>query len=283
MLPVVLALGVSPAPPTDDGWSLVVLGVAQDGGMPHLRCQSPPCSDVRAGRAKAEKVSCLGLRHRPSGRAYLLDATPDFKDQVQSLTGGSVPEGIFLTHAHIGHYTGLMYLGKESIAARGVPVYGTRRMNAFLTANAPWSRLVSEGHVELRPLEPGRPTAVEPGLRVTPLAVPHRDELSDTVGFLIEGPHRKALYIPDVDRWESWSRSIRELADQVDLAFLDGTFADPAEVPGRSFTEIPHPLIPATRTLLRGTRARVFFIHLNHTNRERGAADVAQEGTEFEL
>jgi pyrroloquinoline quinone biosynthesis protein B len=283
VLGAALPVQISSSPSDQPAWTLVVLGVAQDGGMPHLRCQSPPCSEARAGRGTRERVACVGLRHRPSGRAYLIDATPDFKEQVDVLTGGAVPDGIFLTHAHIGHYTGLMYLGKESIAARGVPVYATARMSEFLSANAPWSLLVKEGRIELRALEPDRAVELDSGLKLTPLVVPHRDELSDTVGFRIDGPRRSALYIPDIDRWEKWNRSIRELTSGVDLAFLDGTFADPAEIPGRSMTDIPHPLIPESRVLLRGTRAQVFFIHLNHTNRERGKADIAREGATFEL
>jgi pyrroloquinoline quinone biosynthesis protein B len=280
----VLALGPRPSDDTaSGGWRLVVLGIAQDAGMPHLACQSPPCSEVRAGRAERERVSCLGLVHRPSGRAYLFDATPDLREQVHALTGGRLPDGIFLTHAHIGHYTGLMYLGKESVAARDVPVFATRRMAAFLEANAPWRALVEGGHIALRPIQPDQPLDLGLGVKVTAFQVPHRDELSDTVGYRIEGPRASAVFVPDVDRWEAWDRSIRELADRVDLLFLDGTFAAADEVPGRSLSEIPHPLIPHTRALLAGARGRVIFIHLNHTNRQRGAPDAAREGQEFPL
>jgi len=281
----VVALGARPPGEREsaDGWRLVVLGTAQDAGMPHLACESPPCSEARAGRLKPERVSCLGLVHRGSGRSYLFDATPDFREQVHALTGGRLPDGIFLTHAHIGHYTGLMYLGKESVAARDVPVFATRRMATFLEANGPWKLLVGGRNVALRVLEPDEPVHLGQGLKVTAFPVPHRDELSDTVGYLIEGPRARAVYLPDVDRWQTWDRSIRDLADRVDLLFLDGTFADADEVPGRPLSEIPHPLIPDTRALLAGARGRLLFIHLNHTNRQRGAPDVAREGQEFPL
>jgi pyrroloquinoline quinone biosynthesis protein B len=177
----------------------------------------------------------------------------------------------------------LMYLGRESIGARAVKVSGTERMGAFLRANGPWSLLVSNGHIALETLQADRTVEVAPGLRVTAFLVPHRDELSDTVGYRIQGPRASALYVPDTDRWETWSRSIREMAAEVDLAFLDGTFASTGEVKGRNIDEIPHPLIPVTRQLLRGLRARVWFIHLNHTNAELGAADVVREGMEFDL
>ena len=45
--------------------------------------------------------------------------------------------------------------------------------------------------------------------------------------------------------------------------------------------DIPHPLIPSTRDLLRGSRAQVWFLHLNHTNAELGAKDVARDGARF--
>lgn len=274
----------APASTPPSGWTLIVLGVAQDGGMPHLRCQQPPCIDARAGRRPAEKVSSVGVVNRDLGAAYLFDATPDFRAQVHALTGGRVPDGIFLTHGHIGHYTGLMYLGKESIGAREAPVFATGRMAEYLAANGPWSLLVKDRNVVLRVIEPDQAIALPGGLRVTPFAVPHREEFTDTVGYLIEGPRKKALFIPDIDRWENWDRSIRELADQVDLAFLDGTFGSPADVGQRDITQISHPMMSVTRDLLRGTRARLWFIHINHTNAERATAtDIAREGMEFEF
>jgi pyrroloquinoline quinone biosynthesis protein B len=266
-------------------WTLVVLGVAQDGGMPHIGCRRAPCAEARAGVRRAEKVASLGVVDRASGAAYLFDATPDLPAQLHALTGGAPPLGIFLTHAHAGHYTGLMYLGKEALAARSVPVHCTPRMRDFLSANAPWSLLVSGGHVEPRALELDRGLELPGGLRVTAFRVPHREELSDAVGYRIDGPRGSALFVPDIDRWEAWDRSIRELAGQVDLAFLDGTFSSPAELSHRPLSEIPHPMIPETRRLLRGVRARTFFIHLNHSNPEwsSGASDVAREGMEFPL
>ena len=125
---------------------------------------------------------------------------------------------------------------------------------------------------------------LEADLRVTAFVVPHRDEFTDTVGYLIEGPRARAVFIPDIDRWERWDRSIRELANQVDLAFLDGTFSSVDEVRGRRIEEIPHPMVPETRELLKGARAKLWFIHLNHTNPALDdAVDVAREGMEFPL
>jgi pyrroloquinoline quinone biosynthesis protein B len=265
------------------GWELVVLGIAQDAGIPHLGCEQPLCWSIRSGARKAERVASIGLVNQTLQKAYLIDATPDMRSQLHDLTGGTPPDGILLTHAHIGHYTGLMYLGRESIDAKRVPVFGTERMQAFLRANAPWSLLVTRGNIDLRALPLGTPIELERDLRITAYAVPHRDEFTDTVGFLIEGPRRKVLYIPDIDQWKKWDRSIRDLVDQVDLALLDGTFASPTEIPGRSIDDIPHPMMSVTRSLLKGTKAAVWFIHINHTNGEIDAVDVVKDRQRFAL
>jgi pyrroloquinoline quinone biosynthesis protein B len=280
---LLLATPVSAQTPTG-AWELVVLGIAQDGGMPHAGCTKSPCADVYQGKRAAEKVSCLGLVNRALGLAYMIDATPDFPAQLHALTGGKAPDGIFLTHAHIGHYTGLMYLGKEAMAAKGVAVYGTERMNAFLKSNGPWSLLVENGYISQRLLTPDVAVELPGGLRVTPMLVPHRDEFTDTVGFLIEGPNAKALFIPDIDKWEKWNRSLRELAEDVDYVLVDGTFASMEELPGRDISQVPHPLMSETRALLEGMLSKLRFIHLNHSNPAIvGGKDVAREGMSFAL
>ena len=270
--------------PESSGWELSVLGVAQDGGMPHLGCTTPPCSTVRSGGRSAEKVSSMGLVHRPTGRVYIFDATPDFPSQFHSLTDRKQPDGIFLTHAHIGHYTGLMYLGKETLGAKMVPVYVTKRMGEFLRTNGPWDLLVKDGRIDLRILEADRPVDLGDGLSVVPIPVPHRDEYSDTVGFLIRGPRASGIFLPDIDRWEKWDRDIRQLADSLDYLFLDGTFGSGEELPGRDLSRIPHPFMTDTRKLLKGTKGRLWFIHLHHSNPALGRdEDVVLEGMRFQF
>ena len=61
-------------------WRLVVLGIAQDGGMPHFGCEKGPCAAARAGLRKAERVSCIGVTN--GDKVFLFDATPDFPSQV---------------------------------------------------------------------------------------------------------------------------------------------------------------------------------------------------------
>jgi pyrroloquinoline quinone biosynthesis protein B len=280
ILALATAAGLAPQP---GGWELIVLGRAQDAGIPHLNCDQPLCRSVRAGKRPAERVASLGLVHRATNRAYVFDATPDFVSQMGTLTGGRPPAGVFLTHGHIGHYTGLMYLGRESMDAKGVAVAGTARMAAFLRANGPWSQLVTRGNIDLRVIVPGQPQDLGDGLRVTALDVPHRDEFTDTVGFRIDGPRRSALFIPDIDQWAKWDQDIRQVASTVDYAFLDGTFASAGEVPGRAIADIPHPLMPATRALLKGLDTAVWFIHINHTNAQLDARDVVRDRMRFPL
>ncbi|HWW92211.1 MAG TPA: MBL fold metallo-hydrolase [Vicinamibacteria bacterium] len=252
--------------------------------MPHLGCNESPCREARAGQLRKEKVSSIGVVNRAMGKAYLFDATPDFPAQAHELTGGRVPDGIFLTHAHIGHYTGLMYLGKEGIGAHDVRVFCTARMARYLTENGPWSRLVADRNITLNEVQLDQPVELEAGLTVSAFKVPHRDELSDTVGYRIQGPGATAVFIPDIDSWEKWDRSLRRLADDVDILLVDGTFSGTEQVKGRSFDEIPHPLVPHTRELLRGTHAHLWFIHINHNNPLLNKADdVVKEGMEFGL
>jgi pyrroloquinoline quinone biosynthesis protein B len=266
----------------------VVLGIAQDGGVPHIGCTQPRCVEARRDPARRERVAALGLVD--GERRYLLDATPDIASQLETLNSGrGVPDrrrpvdGIFLTHAHVGHYAGLMYLGREALGADGVPVYATARMTDFLRGNAPWSQLVAQRNIALHRITPGDEIAFG-SLRVTPIAVPHRDELSDTVAYRVRtAGGRGVLYVPDVDKWEKWDRRLEDAVGAVDVALLDGTFHDPGELPGRSMAEVPHPFVPETLALLpEARRRRVRFIHLNHTNRllwdEAARARVAAQG-----
>ncbi len=253
----------------DPGPEAIVLGIAQDGGVPHTGCHQPLCAAARSDPARRVRVASLGLLDPAAGKRFLVDATPDFGDQMEAL--GGRPDGILLTHAHIGHYLGLAQLGREVLGAHRVPVYCTPAMARFLRENKPWSRLVALENIAIREVSPGEEIALSPGLRATAIRVPHRDEDSDTVAWLIRGPSRSVLWLPDIDKWEKWDRRLPDLlADPALTAFVDGTFFSADEIPGRAITDIPHPLVPETEALLAAVpsvRGRLFFVHLNHTNR----------------
>ncbi len=227
------------------------------------------CEEARRDPSKRRLVASLGLFDPAAGKRFLIDATPDFAAQMELL--GGLPDAILLTHAHIGHYLGLAQLGREVLGARRVPVYATPSMARFLRENGPWKRLVMLENIVVNELPPGASVQLTPSLKVTAIQVPHRDEDSDTVAFLIEGPRKNILWLPDIDKWEKWDRKIEEmlLLDPKLTAFVDGTFFSADEIPGRSQAEIPHPLVPETMARFGASppRGRLFFVHLNHTNR----------------
>jgi len=275
-LTVAISVPNSPAPKATAPHA-VVLGIAQDGGVPHASCRQPLCEAARRDPRLRVRVACLGLIDPASGKRFLIDATPDFAEQMATL--GGLPDGILLTHAHIGHYLGLAQLGREVLDARRVPVYATPRMARFLRENGPWKRFVAMGNVDIREIEPGAPVMLTPALTATAIRVPHRDEDSDTVAWVVRGPGRSVLWLPDIDKWETWDHRLPEMlaADPTLTAFVDGTFFSADEIPGRSLAEIPHPLVPETMALFPadapGAR-RVVFVHLNHTNRLLWDADA---------
>ncbi len=113
------------------------------------------------------------------------------------------------------------------------------------------------------------------------LLVPHRDEFSETVGFFIEGPNKSALFIPDIDKWQLWDQNIKKWIKKVDYAFLDGTFYQNGEIPGRDMSEIPHPFIEESLELFEKLPAKekekVYFIHFNHTNPVLNSSSAAYQ------
>lgn len=208
-------------------------------------------------------------------------------------------DGIFLTHAHIGHYTGLIHLGREVIGADRTPVYAMPRMQKFLEANGPWSQLVSQNNIALQKIEAGVTIQLNERITVTPFQVPHRDEFSETVGFKISGPNKTIVFLPDIDKWTRWEQKIEAVIRGCDVAFLDGTFFQNGEIPGRDMAQIPHPFVITSiqrfSALDQAERNKVHFIHFNHTNPvlqpnnaatnqiERAGMHVAVQGAIVEL
>ncbi len=247
----------------------MVLGVAQDAGHPQAGCVRPCCARALKDPSLGHRVVSLGLVDPGAGR-WLIDASPDLARQLAML--GGPPDGILITHAHIGHITGLLQLGREGMGARGLTVWALPRMARFLAQAPPWEQLVRLGNIRLAPLRVGEQVALSERLRVTPVAVPHRDEYSETAGFMVAGPRRRVLWVPDVDHWSGWDADgwIR----RADVAWLDGTFFDASEVSGRDRAEIPHPMIADSLVRFGGLaragetleRGRIRFIHLNHSN-----------------
>jgi len=253
---------------------ITILGIAQDAGYPQIDCDKDCCKLFYDKKETKKLVSCLGLIDLENSKKWLFDATPDIGEQVfnlkkNHLDNGNVIDGVFLTHAHIGHYTGLMHFGFEAMGAKNIPVYAMPKMKNFIETNGPWSQLVDYNNIELKALQHDSLIKLNTKLTVQPFLVPHRDEFSETVGYKIIGPNKTALFIPDIDKWHIWKRDIIEEVKKVDYAFLDASFFKDGEI-SRPMSQIPHPFTTETAALFRNedqeTKAKIHFIHFNHTN-----------------
>jgi len=256
--------------------SLIVLGNVQDAGSPHIACKKECCKELFVNPDANRKVVSLGLIDAENEKTYLFEATPDISEQFKNLKNRSpfnaneIPNGVFISHAHIGHYTGLMYLGKEATNAKNAVVYTMPKLKTFLETNGPWGQLVSNKNIALEEIHNNEEINLSPNIKVMPIRVPHRDEYSETVGFRIIGPNKSVLFIPDIDKWGKWETSIVEAVVNVDYALIDATFYDAAEINNRDISEIPHPFVIETMELFKNqpkaVRNKIHFIHLNHTN-----------------
>ena len=284
---------------------LMVLGIAQDAGKPQIGCTKSCCQPG----SPTGKVVSLALLDSNYSAWTLYEASPDITEQLRLIPPqyDSIPRNVFLSHAHIGHYTGLMYFGREAMNADSVKVHTGPRMHSFLQSNGPWSQLVDLGNIELIKVAANidlrdtlsRRSRLPTATILSLFEVPHRDEFSETYGFHISSPRKKLIFIPDIDKWEKWDIDLIALLKDVDYALIDGTFYDGAELPGRDMSEIPHPFVVETMALLEdlpaSEKAKVYFIHLNHTNplwdpnseasknvKSKGF-NIAREGQIFEL
>ena len=284
---------------------LVVLGISQDAGYPQIGCTKECCTSYWNGKEEKKHVTCLALVDRKTNQYWLFEASPDIIHQLHSIQPYLLtkddysPDGIFITHAHIGHYSGLMQLGREAMGAKEVPVWTMPRLDSFLKNNGPWSQLVSLHNIQLQSLRTDSSISLNDSLKVTPVKVPHRDEFSETVGFVIQSNKKKVLFIPDIDKWEKWERNIIAEVGNVDMALLDGTLYKNGELPGRDMKEVPHPFVEESlqkfSLLPSAEKSKIVFIHFNHTNpllkkksaeKVKTKADgfgVAEEGMIIEL
>jgi pyrroloquinoline quinone biosynthesis protein B len=256
--------------------SLVILGTIQDAGSPQLDCHEECCEPLHSHPDPSRMVVSIGIIDPENKKKFILEASPDMSEQLADLSEyenfseSDIPDGVLLTHAHIGHYSGLMEFGKEAKNTNQVPVYAMPRMKKFLSSNGPWDQLVKTENIKIQNLKNEQATQLTSNFSIVPFLVPHRDEYSETVGFKIIGPRKSALFIPDIDKWEKWEKDIVEEVSKVDYAFLDATFYDMGELPNRDMAEVPHPLIIETTHIFIdepiSERQKIHFIHFNHTN-----------------
>ena len=251
---------------------ITVLGNVQDAGYPHIGCEKN-CCNKNFNSSAVNFVTSLGVTDLVDNKSFLFEATPDISKQLKFLnnnySSSTIVDGVFITHAHIGHYTGLMYFGREALGAQKVPVYVMPKMKQFLESNSPWNQLIDLDNVQLREIFKNKKITISKNLIIVPFTVPHRDEFSETVGYKIIGPNKSALFIPDINKWSLWDKDIVAEVKDVDYAFLDATFFKDGEV-NRPMDEIPHPFIVETINLFKNesiqVKNKIHFIHFNHTN-----------------
>jgi pyrroloquinoline quinone biosynthesis protein B len=251
----------------------IMLGTAQDGGLPHVGCTCPTCTSAREGNIPRRFAPSAAIVDPETGRAWLIDASPDMPHQLEVVRdalggarGSGIPlTGILITHVHMGHYWGLGHLGKEGMMPKGLAVIAPPGVARFLKATSPFKEMVEWGAIVVRSVLPGDTVRLADGLAVTPEGVPHREDFSDTVAWVVEGPRERLIYAPDMDHLDD---GFVDLVGTMDMAIVDGTFYYADEIPGAMGT-VPHP--PVETSMVRFQRAleggtRIAFTHLNHTN-----------------
>ena len=247
-----------------------VLGTAQDGGYPHAGCKDICCLDIWDKPALHRLPASVALIDKKNKKFYLFDITPNIKEQLHFLNQYNCQlSGIFITHAHIGHYVGLLDLGLEIMNTDNIPVYVMPRMKNFILQNQPMAQLIENNNIQLIDIQNNNLISIG-NLSIIPFEVPHRNELSETVGFKIKSINKSVIYLPDIDDWESWDIKLDQFVIDNDILFLDGTFYMKNEIKLRDVSKIPHPEIIDTMNRLSHLsseyKKRIYFIHLNHTN-----------------
>lgn len=255
---------------------LIVLGNAQDAGFPQATCYNKCCVDAWKNQESKRFATSIAIVDLNQNQWYLIDATPDIKEQlhlVHEKFGSKlnlIPDKIFLTHGHIGHYTGLIQFSQEAIASKNLEVFAMPKMNKFLNDNVPFNLLIKNKNIFIKNLENEKTINVKEQINITPILVPHRDEYTETVCFKIETKNKKVLFIPDIDAWNLWNKDILTEIKNVDFAFLDGSFYNNKELPNTDMSKIPHPTICDSfelfKNLTETDKKKIHFIHFNHTN-----------------
>ena len=247
----------------------------QDAGLPHAGCLCARCLAAHDGDRSelyATSLAVVDARRHPAG-VWLIDATPDIKYQLHLLAPwlssaadrpGQLrqPDGIILTHAHMGHTGGLPALGPEAMNVNDLPVYAAPPLLQLLETMDLWRPLMVK--LQPVPLRANQTAALARDLTLLPVAVPHRDELgAGTFGFILRGPSCSLLYLPDIDGWEQWAEARQVLSD-VDVAVVDATFYRRDEI-GRQ-AAVAHPTVLETLDFFEGWPGRLVLTHFNHTN-----------------
>ena len=256
---------------------ILTLGTAQDGGFPHIGCNGNCCKQAQENPALGRLIASISIVDRLKSKAWIIDVTPDISKQIRILMK-YIPNleypslsGIFLTHAHIGHYLGLLYFGLEALNLKNIPVYVLPGMKSFLYKNSMFYQMIENNNIIIKELNPDSKIELSKNLKIEAFFVPHRNELSETVGYSIQGKSKSLIYIPDIDSWEDWNINLTDVIKDNDIIIIDGTFCSKDEIQNRDIKKIPHPSIIESMNLMEELQLKeknkVFFTHLNHTNK----------------
>ena len=247
-----------------------VLGSVQDGGYPHTGCFENCCLSLKE---KKRLISSIAIVDKVTKQSWIIDITPDINSQLRMLNRyiHSSLSGIFLTHAHIGHYGGLINLGLESMNTSKIPVYAFNKMKLFLEENSIFNQLIKNENIVINSMDENSEFFLNESIKISGFLVPHRNELSETVGYCIKSKNKSIIYLPDIDSWDKWKTDVTELIKNHDVLILDGTFYDKNELKKRDITKVPHPSIIDSMQLMNTLpikeRNKVYFTHMNHTNK----------------
>lgn len=258
---------------------LYVLGTSQDAGYPQVGCKNICCQTAWDNPELKKFPSSIAIINKEDRKYWLIDITPEIKTQIQMIDKFDCSlEGIFITHAHIGHYMGLINLGLEVMNLKNIPVYVMPKMKEFIINNTLLNQLVENNNIKLSLISDGVDININDNFTIQAFDVPHRNELSETVGYKIIGQKKSAIYMPDIDSWDRFEKNLFKLINNNDILFLDGTFYQKSEIKTRDIKKIPHPSIVDTMDMLMDLsdedKQKIHFIHFNHTN------DAIREGSE---
>ena len=258
---------------------LYVLGTSQDAGYPQVGCKNICCQTAWDNPELKKFPSSIAIINKEDRKYWLIDITPEIKTQIQMIDKFDCSvEGIFIRHAHIGHYMGLINLGLEVMNLKNIPVYVMPKMKEFIINNTLLNQLVQNNNIKLSLISDGVDININDNFTIQAFDVPHRNELSETVGYKIIGQKKSAIYMPDIDSWDRFEKNLFKLINNNDILFLDGTFYQKSEIKTRDIKKIPHPSIVDTMDMLMDLsdedKQKIHFIHFNHTN------DAIREGSE---
>lgn len=273
---------------------IVLLGTAAGGGFPQWNCWCPGCrlarDNPKAARPRTQSSAAVSVDGR---HWFLLNASPDIREQLRYLPVPTVPEGtvrhvpvegVLLTDAELDHTLGIVLLRE----AGRLPVYATRPVSEILERDSrliETTRAFSDVPVTELPLD--KPVRLccrdgsPGGLSVESIAVPagpprfaSGDERGHTVGLLLrdEAHGKVCAFVPGCGGLDE---ELLRRVSGADALLFDGTFWSDEEmialgISAKTAREIDHLPIGGrggSLEILAGLpcRHRV-YTHINNTN-----------------